>query len=665
MDLKKDFKNKKAFIKVLINSAMVRKTILVVIDIIMAATACIFIFAIIPQGSWGATLQENVRTRNQDMVRFLWVMLLCIMAVRLILRIYNSIWRYAETTDYLKIVVSDYIACCMSVIIIKLAFRDATPVYFIALVFLLELLLTLCTRFFYKYIRSDSAKKPTKDSIYVAIVGAGNAGITLINEIQKDETSKYIPYCLFDSDPSKIGMRIQGVKIKGTDSDIQRVLAGSPVRQIIIAIPSMPIERRKELFDICSKTGCKVKIFEYAIDRMEKSGSHNLGESLRDINPEDFMRRKSVNLDLENVRKFIQNKTVLVTGGGGSIGSELCRQIAEMNPKRLVILDNYENTTSEIQHELEYKYLDSFLLNVEIATVRDKEKLEYIFEKYKPEIVYHAAAHKHVPLMEICCDEAIMNNVIGTYNVVETAEKYGVRKMILISTDKAVNPTNLYGATKRLCEMIIQAKKGSKTNFAAVRFGNVINSNGSVIPLFKKQIDHGGPVTITDKRIIRYFMSIAEAVQLVITTSIMASDSEIFVLDMGEPVKILDLAESMIKMAGLKPYKDVAIIETGLRPGEKLYEELLMKTEKLSKTKNDKIFIEKVNEVSYDDLMAILDKLNAVVKTRDSDMIRETVMEIVPTYKMPEDVNGQFEGKEEVLVETVKVKINKKAKNVI
>ena len=654
-------KNKKRFILTLVNSAIFRKFVLVCIDISTMILACIFVFTIIPQGSWGIGLPNEVmRTSQQDMARFLLIMSVSIMTIRLILKIYNSIWRYAETTDYLKIVISDYIACCITLFLIKTdyGFKDATPVYFIALVFMLELLFTLCTRFFYKYVRSDSVKRPTRDSIYVAIVGAGNAGIALINEFHKDDTGKYIPYCLFDTDPSKIGMRVQGIKIKGTDADIPRVLAGSPVRQIIIAIPSMTIERRKELFDICSKTGCKVKIFEYAIDRMEKSGTHTVGDQLRDINPEDFLQRKSINLDLDAVKKFINNKTVLVTGGGGSIGSELCRQIAEMNPKRLVILDNYENTTYEIQHELEYKYVDKFLLNVEIATVRDREKLEYIFEKYKPEVVYHAAAHKHVPLMENCCDEAVKNNVIGTYNVVEVSEKYGVRKMILISTDKAVNPTNLYGATKRLCEMIIQAKKesGSATNFAAVRFGNVLNSNGSVIPLFKKQIDHGGPVTVTDKRIIRYFMTISEAVQLVITTSMMASDSEIFVLDMGDPVKILDLAESMIKMAGLRPYKDVAIIETGLRPGEKLYEELLMKTEKLSKTKNDKIFIEKVNEVLYKDLMEGLDRLNEAVVTRNNDTIREVVMELVPTYKMPEDVNSQFEGKEEVEIVPAKVK---------
>ena len=642
-------KTKKPLLIRIMYSAIVRKITLVFIDIFLAAFACLFIFTIIPQGSWGTT-------RETDLLRFLGVMLLGLMLIRFILKIYNSIWRYAETPDYLKIVTSDYISCCITIGVIKILAKDATPIYFIALVYMLELLLTLCTRFFYKYIRSDSAKKPTKDSVHVAIVGAGNAGITLINEIQKDPATKYIPYCLFDTDPSKIGMRVQGVKIKGTDNDIPKVLENSPVREIILAIPSMPLERRKELFDICSKTGCKVKIFEYAINRMEKSNNSDIRHLLRDVNTEDFLQRKSVNLDVENVKKLIENKTVLVTGGGGSIGSEICRQVAAMNPSKLIILDNYENGAYDIQMELKYEYVDKFKLVVEIATVRDREKLEYIFEKHRPDIVYHAAAHKHVPLMEDCCDEAIKNNVFGTYNVVEVSEKYNVSKMILISTDKAVNPTNLYGASKRLCEMIVQSKKNSQTDFAIVRFGNVLNSNGSIIPLFQKQIDHGGPVTLTDKRIIRYFMTISEAVQLVISTSAMAFRSEIFVLDMGDPVKILDLAERMIRIAGLRPYEDIAIIEIGLRPGEKLYEELLIKTEKLYKTQNDKIFIEKEKGEAFEDLEEILKQLEEVVKTRDNNVIRSYVMTLVPTYKLPEDVNNKFEGKEEVEIEPTRVK---------
>ncbi len=644
MEKFKQIKNK------LINSAIMRKITLVAIDIFIMIIASAFVLIVIPQGSWG-------NTRVMDTLYFTVVMIVSVIVIRLILRIYNSIWRYSETTDYLKVVTSDYIACCVSIIIVKILLDHKTPIYFIALVYMLELLLTLCSRFFYKYIRSDSVKKPDADSVYIAIVGAGNAGIALVNEIQKDKSGKYIPYCFFDTDPSKTGMRIQGVKVRGTDTDIPRVIAGSPVKEIIVAIPSMSLERRKVIFDLCSKTGCKVKIFEYALDRMEKSNDPNLSNQLRDINTEDFLSRKSVNLGFEDARKLIEGKVVLVTGGGGSIGSELCRQVAAMRPKALVILDIYENNAYDIQQELKYEYGSGLDLKVEIASVREEEKIDFIFEKYRPDIVFHAAAHKHVPLMEECCDEAIKNNVFGTYNVVQASEKYGVQRMLLISTDKAVNPTNLMGASKRICEMIIQSKKGSKTIYAAVRFGNVLGSNGSVIPLFKKQIEHGGPVTITDKRIIRYFMTIPEAVQLVITAATMMSQSEIFVLDMGDPVKILDLAERMIRLAGLKPYQDIAIIETGLRPGEKLYEELLMKTEKLSKTTNDKIFIEEEKEISFEELKKAFERLKFAVATKDNDFIRSTVMGIVPTYKRPEDVNNAFEGKEEVDFEAAEAEL--------
>lgn len=628
----------------MIHSAVCRRIALAVIDWFMMALSCWFIYTVIPEGSWKDS-------RTSDMIVFATIMVVCVMVSRLILRVYYSIWRYAETTDYLKLVMADYIACCVSIIVVKLGINAATPIYYIALSFMLELLLTLCSRFLYKYVRSENAKKPGKDTTYVAIVGAGNAGLALLTEIQKDKHSKYVPYCLFDTDPSKIGLRLQGVKIRGTDDDIPKVLANSPVKEIIVAIPSMSLQKRKKLFDICAKTGCKVKIFEYALDRMEKTNDPNVRNQLRDIKTEDFLGRKPVDLNVEKVTGMISGKTVLVTGGGGSIGSELCRQVAAMHPKTLVILDIYENNAYDIQQELNYQYGDKLDLHVEIASVRDANKISFLFEKYKPNLVFHAAAHKHVPLMEDCGDEAILNNVFGTYNVAQAAEACGAQKMILISTDKAVNPTNLMGASKRLCEMVIQSKKGSTTEYAAVRFGNVLGSNGSVIPLFRKQIEHGGPVTITDKRIIRYFMTIPEAVRLVITAGTMASQSEIFVLDMGEPVKILDLAEKMIRFAGLKPYKDIAIIEVGLRPGEKLYEELLMKTEQLSKTENDKIFIEHETEISEAQLQEIFGKLRQAIATHDNEVIRQTVMGVVPTYKRPEDVNKEFDGKETIAVE--------------
>lgn len=632
-------------ITTIMKSAVCRRLALGFIDLFIIFLACIFIYLVIPEGNW----QDS---RTSDVVIFTGIMMVCVLASRLILKIYNSIWRYAETTDYLKLVIADYIACCVCIVIVKIGLQAATPIYFIALTFMLELLLTLCGRFLYKYVRSESGKKPGKDTTYVAIVGAGNAGLALINEMQKDPQKKYIPYCLFDTDTSKIGMRLQGVKIRGTDDDIPKVLENSPVKEIIVTVPSMSLERRKKLYDICAKTGCKVKVFEYALDRMEKTNDPNAGNQLRDLKTEDFLGRKPVDLDVEQVSGMISEKTVLVTGGGGSIGSELCRQIAAMYPAKLIIVDIYENNAYDVQQELKYQYGDKLDLHIEIASVRDANKILFLFEKYRPNLVFHAAAHKHVPLMEDCCDEAILNNVFGTYNVAQAAEKCGAEKMILISTDKAVNPTNLMGASKRLCEMVIQSKKGSATEYAAVRFGNVLGSNGSVIPLFRKQIEHGGPVTITDKRIIRYFMTIPEAVRLVITAGTMASQSEIFVLDMGEPVKILDLAEKMIRLAGLKPYEDIAIIEVGLRPGEKLYEELLIKTERLSKTKNDKIFIEHETEISEEQLQEIFEKLQRAVATHNNDIIRETVMGVVPSYRRPEEVNKEFDGKDTVEVET-------------
>lgn len=634
----------KNLVNTMIKSAICRKIALVFIDLFIMALACSFIYLVIPEGNWKDS-------RTADVVVFAGIMMGCVMLSRLLLKIYNSIWRYAETTDYIKVVIADYIACCVSIMVVKIGLQAKTPIYFIALTFMLELLLTLCARFLYKYVRSESTKKPNEDTIYVAIVGAGNAGLALINEIQKDPKKKYIPYCLFDTDTTKIGMRLQGVKIRGTDDDIPKVLENSPVKEIIVTVPSMPLERRKKLYDICAKTGCKVKVFEYALDRMEKTNDPNAGSQLRDIKTEDFLGRKPVDLDVEQVSGMISGKTVLVTGGGGSIGSELCRQIAAMHPAKLIIVDIYENNAYDVQQELKYQYCDKLDLHIEIASVRDANKISFLFEKYKPELVFHAAAHKHVPLMEDCGDEAILNNVFGTYNVAQAAEQCGAQKMILISTDKAVNPTNIMGASKRLCEMVIQSKKGSKTEYAAVRFGNVLGSNGSVIPLFRKQIEHGGPVTITDKRIIRYFMTIPEAVRLVITAGTMASQSEIFVLDMGEPVKILDLAEKMIRFAGLKPYEDIAIIEVGLRPGEKLYEELLIKTEKLSKTKNDKIFIEHETEISEMQLQEIFEQLQQAVATHNNDVIRETIMSVLPNYKRPEEVNKEFDGKDTIAVE--------------
>jgi FlaA1/EpsC-like NDP-sugar epimerase len=391
--------------------------------------------------------------------------------------------------------------------------------------------------------------------------------------------------------------------------------------------------------DICKDTGCRLRSLPGLYQML--NGEVNLA-AVKDVEVEDLLGREPVHLDNAALGNFLGGKVVMVTGGGGSIGSELCRQIARYQPRTLIVLDIYENNAYDIQQELRSIYRDKLDLRVEIASVRDKQKIYELFDKYHPQIVFHAAAHKHVPLMEACPEEAVKNNVFGTYHVVRAAEKYGAEKFVMISTDKAVNPTNFMGATKRFCEMILQSRSNSATEFCAVRFGNVLGSNGSVVPLFKKQIAAGGPVTITDKRIIRYFMTIPEAAQLVLQAGAMAKQSQIFVLDMGEPVKILTLAENLIRLSGMEPYTDIEIREVGLRPGEKLYEELLMKSERLSKTENSKIFIEQQEAISE---VRIMDHLRHLDKALSSGYTDEELIalmkQIVETYHDPDEVNRQ------------------------
>ncbi|MBO4453390.1 MAG: polysaccharide biosynthesis protein, partial [Clostridia bacterium] len=443
--------------------------------------------------------------------------------------------------------------------------------------------------------------------------------------LRKD--SQYRVVGFIDSDPEKSGKRIQGIKIydeKEVNADFLKALG---VDTVIIAIPSASPAKRGEFARFYANFGYKVRIYEYSMSRDEAGSS-----VMRDVRIEDLLGRDVVKLDISKFKETVKGKCVLVTGAGGSIGSELCRQIASADPGRLVMLDVYENTTYNIQQELRRKYGGALKLTTVITTICDAEAIDRVFGKYRPDIVFHAAAHKHVPLMEDACREAVLNNVFGTYNVVNAAEKYGVTKMVSISTDKAVNPTNIMGATKRLCEMILLSKSDSTTDYVAVRFGNVLGSNGSVIPLFKEQIANGGPVTLTDKRIVRYFMTIPEAVSLVLETETIAADSEIFVLDMGEPVKILDLAESLITLSGFRPYKDIDIIEVGLRPGEKLYEELLVKTEGLIKTDNQKIFIDRDTHLMPAELEEKLKILREACDTCDNDKIRDAVASVVPTY---------------------------------
>ena len=427
------------------------------------------------------------------------------------------------------------------------------------------------------------------------------------------------------------------------------------IQEIVVAIPSISEDRRHEILrQLSTLDKVKIRVLPSTLDMLNQQP---IRTQMRDIQIEDLLGRDPIHLDPAPVDRFLGGKTVLVTGGGGSIGSELCRQIVKHDPKKLVVVDIYENNAYDIQQELLYKYGGRLDLSVEIASIRDRERLRQLFAKYRPDVVFHAAAHKHVPLMETSPMEAVRNNIFGTWNLVRAADEFGVARFIQISTDKAVNPTNIMGASKRMCEMIVQSMKGrSDTAFAAVRFGNVLGSNGSVVPLFKRQIAGGGPVTITDKRIIRYFMTIPEAAQLVLQAGAMARQNELYVLDMGRPVKILELAENLIRLSGYTPYRDIAIVETGLRPGEKLYEELLIASRDIEKTENNQIFIERQPAITPEELEGKLALLSAALEKSEPDAIREALHEVVPTFHEPDEVN-RSQGKEVRIPEQQSAKV--------
>ncbi len=581
------------------------------------------------------------------------VLYVCVMCSRFLIKIYGNIWRYANVTTYLKLTVADLLGGIVFFLIGRLFSEVSVGFAYNLITVLLIVLMTLLSRFAYQFIYAyanrhsdtkllnallDGETGSVIHKINVAIVGAGNVGATLADELIRNPRSYYMPFCFIDRDINKIGNGINGIRVYPEDDEIIDRIKEMPIQEIIIALPDATPEDHERLYNLYKQTDCKVKIYDYLL------GEANGRRVLRDFKIEDLLFRNVLTVNSSNSQQYYAGKTILVTGGGGSIGSELCRQIAELRPKKLVILDIYENNAYEIQQELIRKYGGRICLETVIASVRDTDRLDEIFDEIKPDIVIHAAAHKHVPLMEESGCEAIKNNVFGTYNTANMAEKYGVQKFLLISTDKAVNPTNIMGASKRLCEMIIQCRSDSRTEFAAVRFGNVLGSNGSVIPLFKRQIESGGPITITDKRIIRYFMTISEAAGLVLETGTMARNGELFVLNMGKPVKILDLAENMIRLSGLKPYEDIEIEEIGLRPGEKLYEELLMKTEELDRTSNDMIFIERDKRLSREEVEEKLQILKKAIQGADygsghHDDVIEAIQKTVPTYCDPNEVN--------------------------
>lgn len=551
-------------------------------------------------------------------------------------KLYRSVWRYASANELVNIVGAT--ACASLAQFVYCKFTDnRMPRSYSVLYFFLLTLAICCIRFGYRILRLINNKRMNllgkEHCVNVMIIGAGAGGDMILKEIENSRYLSMRAKCIIDDQPGCHGKLMRGVPIVGGRESILDAVGRYSIDEIIFAIPSASVQTRKEILDICKESGCKLRTIPGTYQLINGDVSVS---SLKEVEIEDLLGREPIRINTEEVLGHVGGKVVLVTGGGGSIGSELCRQLAAHHPKKLIILDIYENNAYDIQQELIRKYPELDLV-VLIASVRNKERIDSIFETYRPNIVYHAAAHKHVPLMEDSPHEAIKNNVFGTYKVAQAADRYGVDKFVLISTDKAVNPTNIMGASKRLCEMLIQSmNRNSRTNYVAVRFGNVLGSNGSVIPLFKKQIAEGGPVTVTHPDIIRYFMTIPEAVSLVLQAGAYARGGEIFVLDMGEPVKILDLATNLIKLSGYRVGEDIQIVFTGLRPGEKMYEELLMNEEGLKETANKMIFIGKPIEFDEEVFRSQLVELEREAMDETSD-IRAAVEKIVTTYHPAEE----------------------------
>lgn len=577
--------------------------------------------------------------------------ILCVIGGRAFSGLYHYVWRYGSNYLNIRLMFTEVLAGIAYYILqILLPVRNITFLRAVSMA-TLDLIGALGMRQIYQFLYDASSTssrlaklfrgiarvvmglniEPRQDTdrINIAIVGAGRVGVSLAEDLVRNPNAAYVARCFIEIDPHKIGRSINGIPVLADGDDFSRY----GIREIVFALPDVTAERKKELYDRYKDSGCKLKTYDFPTTQ-----DVNAKRALRDFDIEELLFRPQTDFLDEHTRAFYRGQTVLISGGGGSIGSELCRQIARMEPRKLVVLDVYENCAYDIQQELRVRYGSALNLAVEIVTITDRGELDKVFARHNPDVVVHAAAHKHVPLMETNCSEAIKNNVFGTLNMVEAAEAHGVKKFIMVSTDKAVNPTNVMGATKRMCELIVLGHQG-KMACSATRFGNVLGSNGSVIPLFRRQIANGGPVTLTDKRIIRYFMTIPEASQLVLTSGAMARHGELFVLDMGQPVHILNLAESMIRLSGFEPYKDIDIVEIGLRPGEKLYEELLVRTEELDKTENSMIFIERDAPLEPQELTRRLDLLARAAATNDDEACRAAMMQAVPTYRTPEEVN--------------------------
>lgn len=601
-----------------------RKAILIIFDIFVETAAYILPWILI---AGRASLTESIPL----LVSSCFFFVCCYEITYGLMGMYDSLWRYAEVVEFFRLVVASAVAVGMFVIgslIIFVAPHVPLSVYFLSAMFATSV--TLYSRLTYRMYRNRKFNKQGHKARRVLIIGAGEAAATLFHEQNRNPDSDMNFICVVDDAPEKVGRYIMGIQIMGTTTDIPELVERCEIDTILFAIPTIDEENRRRILGICSKTKCNMRILPDLRQLMSEGG--DLTGRIRDVRVEDLLGREIVLLS-DFSKNVLKDKIVMVTGGGGSIGSELCRQIATCEPRKLIIVDIYENNAYAIQQELLREYGSRLDLEVMIASVRDSKKVDALFSKFRPQVVFHAAAHKHVPLMEYSPEEAVKNNVYGTYNTAIAADKYGVERFVQISTDKAVNPTNVMGATKRICEMIVQAMaQKSNTQFVAVRFGNVLGSNGSVLPLFKEQVAKGGPLTVTHPDIVRYFMTIPEAVSLVLEAATMGGSGEIYVLDMGEPVKILELAENLIKLAGFIPYKDIDIKFTGLRPGEKLYEELLMDEEGLRKTDNKKIFIASPIRLNKETFFDHLGALKEIAYTNNSDNLVQALIDLVPTF---------------------------------
>lgn len=579
-----------------------------------------------------------------------------VFASRLLGGIYSQIWRYGGIQCYIRLIFTDAIAFVVTLIIERIFPIEHITFSRLLAIACMNLLGALTIRMMYRYafkcgndytffgktllfflkvfagskIVGERTLVATK--INIAIIGAGRVGVSLTEELLNNAGSAYMPRCFIDVSKEKVGRDIHGIPVLLEDEATLEQLKFLDIQEVVFAIPNLADDKKKSLYEHYKKAGYKIKVYDYPTMQTASGKRH-----LRQFDIEELLFRRPLVVNDERTSEYYRNKVILITGGGGSIGSELCRQLAKMQPRQIIILDIYENGAYDVQQELKIAYAGKLDVRIEIMSITHMKALEKVFRTYHPQIVINAAAHKHVPLMEHNCVEAVQNNIFGTKNVIDCCEKYGAERFMMVSTDKAVNPTNVMGATKRMCEMLAQsASTHGKVKYSATRFGNVLGSAGSVIPLFKRQIANGGPVTLTDKRIIRYFMTIPEASQLVLASGAMAHNGGLFVLDMGQPVRILDLAENMIRLSGVQ---GVEIVETGLRPGEKLYEELLVKTEELDKTDNSLIFVERDIPLSEMEINEKLERLQLACETEDDDLVRDVLRQVVPTFKKPEEVN--------------------------